>query len=243
MKELPILFSPAMVQAILEGRKTQTRRIINPQPNAVHDGEPYWFIGGYRAWASRGITDPKRMGTHNPLVCPYGGPGDRLWVKESHYLHGIWSVKKDESGKPRWSFHANRDMGVQFTEPNGTINGRSTTIPGWYKRNSLFMPRWASRLLLEIKDVRVERLQDISETDARDEGAPFELAPLDAARLGAAASHRGGFERLWGSINGIDSWHGNPWVWAIAFEVIKEPHGQYFDLGAEEQYLIAGAQS
>jgi len=80
--------------------------------------------------------------------------------------------------------------------------------------------RWASRITLEVIGVRVERLQDISEDDARAEGAKFELAPQDSVRLGATASYRGGFIRLWESINGAGTWNVNPWVWVIDFKRI-----------------------
>jgi hypothetical protein len=86
---------------------------------------------------------------------------------------------------------------------------------------SIHMPRWASRLTLRITDVRVQRLQEISEADARAEGAPLELRLLDSVRLGATASHTGGFERLWESIHGPDSWAANPWVWVIEFRRIE----------------------
>lgn len=89
-------------------------------------------------------------------------------------------------------------------------------------RPSIHMPRWASRLTLRITDVRVQRLQEISEADARAEGAPLELRLLDSVRLGATASHTGGFERLWESIHGPDSWASNPWVWCLSFRVIHK---------------------
>jgi hypothetical protein len=79
MKENPIIFSGPMVRAILNGRKTQTRRIVKPQPDVAHDGEPYWNICGYRAWRHRSVGD---MGG-NKILCPYGVPGDRIWVKET----------------------------------------------------------------------------------------------------------------------------------------------------------------
>jgi hypothetical protein len=89
-------------------------------------------------------------------------------------------------------------------------------------RPSIHMPRWASRITLEITGIRVERLQDISEKDAEAEGARFELAEIDSVRLGAEASHRGGFQNLWRRINGNDSWDANPWVWVVEFKCIDQ---------------------
>ena len=103
MKEKPILFSGPMVRAILDGTKTQTRRVVKPQPESVHDGEPYWHIGGYRAWQFRDVYDVLRMGGGNPLHCPYGDPGDRLWGRESWakalYGCGVELLERWEPGK------------------------------------------------------------------------------------------------------------------------------------------------
>lgn len=181
MADRPILFSWPMVRAILTGTKTQTRRVVKPAPD----------------W--------------KPVGCPYGQPGDRLWVRETHYLHGVWSVRKDDGGKRRWTFHPSRDMGVQFTEPNGFIKGRSTTVHGWYRRPSIHMPRWASRITLEVTGVRVERLQDISEADAIAEGVNNSL------HLPGGRFARENFAHLWWTINGDGSWEANPWVWVVEF--------------------------
>lgn len=157
MKERPILFGSEMVRAILDGRKTQTRRVMKPQPDTTHNGEPYWHVGGLRVGH---ITNPEsaRVG-NNPLKCPYGKPGDRLWVRET------WQqVSRFGDGQLR-----------TITEPDSCAGGllyaatnKKEEPPKW--RPSIFMPRWASRITLEVTDVRVEGVQDISEEDAIAEG-------------------------------------------------------------------------
>ena len=136
-KERPILCSAPDVMAILDGRKTQTRRIMKPQPNRTWPDEvtPHWSVGGNR-------TLP---GASNPLRCPYGVPGDRLWVREA------WRLPDGA--------------------PKGWVDYRADdTRDGFKWKPSIHMPRWASRITLEVTDVRVERLQDISEADAMAEG-------------------------------------------------------------------------
>lgn len=196
-----------MVRALLDGSKTQTRRMVN-----FKDARGRWDENGFYAVTDKTIAKLP-WSSHlieRYITFPYGKPGDRLWVRESHYLHGIWSVGKDDTGKRRWSFHPNQDMGVQFSEPNGLIKGRSTTVHGWYRRPSIHMPRWASRITLEVTGVRVERLQDISDTECVREGVtPAECTDCDG--------WVNAYSRLWESINGLGSWDANPWVWVIEF--------------------------
>ncbi len=214
MTERPILFSGAMVRALPAGTKTQTRRVVKAKHLPWLENSVLNFLDG--KWNQR------------PL--PYGKPGDRLWVRETHYLHGIWSVRKDDDGKRRWTFSPNQDMGVQFDEPNGLIRGRSTTVPGWYRRPSIHMPRWASRITLEVTSVRVERLQDISEADARAEGVaydPGEGGTFHVTGLAGCSSDSavGSFFKLWEKVNGPGSWDANPWVWVIEFRRIDAEGG------------------
>lgn len=229
MTERPILFSAPMVRALLAGTKTQTRRILTTMTTLGRVEYP--GRRGKSGYSTVNWLDTPEGIAAAVRECRYGQPGDRLWVRETHYLHGIWSVHKDEHGKRRWSFHPNRDMGVQFSEPNGFIRGRSTTVPGWNRRPSIHMPRWASRITLEVTDVRVERLQDISEADAIAEGGKEALrgwwshegldwnSPGENNRFGATAIDS--YRVLWESINGPGSWEANPWVWAVSFKVVK----------------------
>ena len=204
MKARPILFKPDMVNAILEGRKTQTRRIVKPQPEMVSDRRIEPWEGDPAAL--------KILLERNKRGCPYGAPGDVLWVRET--FSGPWGCRRLKptdwpKGCPIWYWADGDQSDFEATGPKPSIH----------------MPRWASRLTLEITDVRVERLQDISEDDARAEGARLELAEVDSVRLGAEASHRSGFQNLWKSINGEESWASNPWVWVVEFQ----PHHMNVD--------------
>src|SRR5438552_18299742 len=157
--EQPILFSGPMVKAIIDDRKTMTRRVIDPQPDKIHDGEPYWYVGGYRVWEYRGIQDVLRKGTHNPLVCPKGKPGGRLWIKETFYAFGFWQKEGD-----RWSFQdRTRDFGYEYRYQSTDAEEmepqlvKMRGVVGWHCRPSIFMSRDASRRIsLEITDIRVE---------------------------------------------------------------------------------------
>ena len=179
MKERPLILKDYAVRAVLAGLKTQDRRIVNPQPDKYHDGEPYWFVGGYRAWKFRDCDDILRRGG-NDLKCPYGELGDRLWLKEA------WR-SWDERQK------------IVYRGDYGELECQMKWKP------AIHMPRIVSRIDLEITGIRVERLQDISEEDAKAEGVePY--APDDGRYVA-------GFKELWESIHGTGSWDLNPLVW------------------------------
>lgn len=185
MTERGMIFNSEMVRAILDGRKTQTRRIIKPQPEATLSGS----LSG--KWLSRplnGLLLPKIEDI--AIHCPFGVVGDRIWVRETWARYNIDQNSHD-------------------------IAYRATTPADWPEegrwRPSIHMPRWASRILLEITDVRVEQLNDISEEDARSEGISGSSA-RDVKEAYAA---------LWRSIYGSDSWRANPWVWVIKFKRIE----------------------
>lgn len=203
MKERPILFSAPMVRALLAGTKTQTRRVVKPQPDSTHSGFPYWNVGGYRASWCRSAADGGPLVPANPLLCPYGQPGDRLWVRET-----FGHFERNENFKPGCEVFYRADGNCLELEP-------------W--RPSIHMPRWASRITLEITGVRVERLQDISEADARAEGIECMAGDpecgyrnyLDQTGQDWSLSPRESFQSLWESINGPASWSANPWVWPL----------------------------
>lgn len=201
-RERPILFKDEMIRVILEGRKTQTRRIAK---NVFFDSK---FRSKWKAVHKHTEvaidTPPAMLGD----VCPYGQVGDRLWVRETF---------ADEAGGTR-NFPGEH---IYYR-----ADGDGVDLQGGCWKPSIHMPRWASRITLEISDIRVERLQEISEKDAEAEGARFELAEIDSVRLGAEASHRGGFQNLWQRINGPDSWYANPWVWVIEFKRITPEAAQ-----------------
>lgn len=203
MKDHPILFSAPMVRAILDGRKSQTRRIIKPQPDAVLDGEPYWHIGGYRT----------RVGSKNPFFCPYGQPGDRLWVRETcraeELPSGLDGVRylADEVFIPIENTEDASDAWISLAAYGQRLSGH----PKCRKVPAIHMPRWASRITLEITGIRVERLQDISDADALDEG----IYPVSTGIYPGAAKAE--FRKLWESINSPGSWAANPCVWVVEF--------------------------
>ncbi len=183
MKERPIIFSTPMVRAILDGRKTMTRRVMKPQP------EDYPYHHGLAVYRVA-------------KKCPYGVPGDLLWVRET------WATTEQAGVHP-----SDAEMVYRATDPDWE------TMEGWQWRPSIFMPRWASRLTLRITSVRAERVQDITEEDARAEGfkdVVGKYARGDEARIW--------FAELWDIINAARGfgWDTNPWVWVIGFERVQQ---------------------
>jgi hypothetical protein len=200
-KERPILFSGAMVRAILAGTKTQTRRALKVQPLDVLP------MKGDKAgieWVGHMQQDPPR-GT--VFACRHGTPGDRLWVRET------WGACSHFDGTaPR---DIPRFAAIKYFS-DGTIVGATAGYGLMQKaRPSIHMPRWASRITLEITAVRVERLQDISEQDALAEGITYLDLPSNALDPRKA---RTWYRGLWEQINGPGSWGLNPWVWVIEFK-------------------------
>jgi hypothetical protein len=232
MKERPILFSAPMVRAILSGRKTQTRRLVKPAAGRQSE----WLTSDLIARSPRltiGRTNPDgifgaqmdhpRGGPLGFVACPYyGQPGDRLWVREtwrtaksldSKSPAVIGEMCKEAGYKNPWAPLAYEADGHQNSEWRGFELGGDAE-PG-KTRVSIHMPRWASRILLEITAVRVERLQDITPADCVEEGyvsAPME--PYQSEELVALDWYR----QLWESLNGPGSWAANPWVWVIEFK-------------------------
>jgi hypothetical protein len=198
-KERPILFSAPMVRAILDGGKTQTRRVAkHPLAQAAVR------INSYKGQSEFDCILPD--GTGGIIQCPYGKPGDRLWVRET------WAYERDGTGCPD-------DTGILY---RATDPGWDDEETGLRWRPSIYMPRRASRILLEITDIRVQRLQEISEEDARAEGIDDDAA--DKVLMMAEAMNQreprpfaSAFETLWEDINGTNSWAANPRVWVVAF--------------------------
>lgn len=208
MKEHPILFSTEMVKAILEGRKTQTRRIIKPQPflNKQYSSEE----PTYKEWFSMN-------GSHNDSVekwiqfCPHGKVGDQLWVRET------WAeVMEEEDLMFVYKASNIEELNTGDEDDNGNI---------FKWRPSIFMPRKASRIQLEIVNIRVERLDNISEEDAKAEGVEgIDGKYLDYSNTKSkhyCLSAFSSYEELWIKINGKESWEKNPWVWIIEFKRIN----------------------
>ena len=208
MKERPILFSAPMVRAILDGKKTQTRRVVK-----LYDGNHANKAGCFR----RALPGERgewvqycAAGAWTEVRCPYGAPGDRLWVRETwrpFYTDG--AIYLADAGTHRLNAASEAEAKRMW--------------PGW--KPSIHMPRRHSRLELEVTGVRVERLKDITEKDAAAEGADevgVETGAIDASgNPREVGSYAAGFAELWASINGTDSWAANPWVWVVEFKRIE----------------------
>jgi hypothetical protein len=206
----PILFSTAMVQAILDGRKTMTRRVIKPQPPE----DFYWA-------AKDGIYDPVSKYVKK---CPYQ-VGMTLWVRETFYGYGKW-IKNglSKTGKLKWKFisidRPNCKTFRYFDNPPKNILKNKQRIEGWYKRPSIFMPKSAARIFLKVTDIRVERVQDIETNDIEKEGVMSNLNP-DGFDYYANMTHK--WINLWDSINKDRGygWNTNCFVWVYTFKRIK----------------------
>lgn len=222
-----------MVAAILDGRKTQTRRVMKTQMP-----ENFWRTGGIDtageyAYAVPLADEEKDDHLVNECKFPYGNIGDLLWVRETHYLFGHWRPLpgvKTPGGKQKWAFIQD-SVEVLHDAPREyrkSMSRKDPETPAWHKRLARFMPRSASRITLEVTSVRVERLMDISEEDAKAEGAMVidlgdgkdryhHLVRGDAGYRLARES----FRYLWMKINGPESWKADPWVWVIGFNVVE----------------------
>jgi hypothetical protein len=223
MTERPILFSAPMVRALLDGSKTQTRRVVKDLPpwqitEIVPDA------GGTGKWLPNGPAPSGRgMASGHWRPCPYGQPGDLLWVRETFYAFGRWETRFSErKGRDEWHFvdiTTECDRLYQFDTRHMTPEGNRGAAPGWHKRPSIHMPRAASRILLEIVSVRVQRLGAIGEADARSEGVTIE----ERHKIGYCAGELlppsiRAFRDLWESISGAGTWDANPWVWVVEFK-------------------------
>lgn len=229
MTERGMIFNGEMVRAIIDGRKTQTRRIVKGTDGAVKFCKE-WDINGEEIFVVLGEKDHTGM---NPVLgaisCPFGGVGDRIWVRET------WSDVNLE-GIPAVAYHADGDVyslmeDESFLDEDGAFNYDDPRVTkyhfaAWYSdliggiegdwRPSIHMPRWASRILLEITDIRVERLASVSDEDAGKEGYPADPSPF-----GGPMDKWLWFRQLWDGIYPEQSFKHNPWVWVIEFKRIE----------------------
>lgn len=227
-KERPILFSGAMVRAILEGRKTQTRRVLDRMTGFKVNGFEASTTPGYAYHfrCQRGLWQDMRY-SEVMERCPYGTVGDRLWVRETVYIDDYRLLNVAPSKWPTdveqdaIYYRADGECCEQIPECMCATEGK----PNWTP--SIHMPRWVSRITLEITGVRVERLNEISEADAIAEGVESQLSGSDIVfrnykkgQQGWTQVARCSFEWLWESINGPGSWAANPWVWVVEFKTI-----------------------
>ena len=253
MADRPILFSAPMVRAIRAGRKTQTRRILNPQPDhlqhhvwrkkLVYQGEHRMFC--WKDLVLENIWDFPENDDRRELAerCPHGVPGDHLWVKET------FAIISTDYCQANVTYRERMPHGKTLEETDGGLDAihidqetwcwaaRRARSDRW--RPSIFMPRWASRVLLEMQSVRVQRLQEISEADAIAEGIGVEFLPHDPDNFHPPGSYgyisgihpvgtgtiwrtaKQAYRELWESINGPTSWEANPFVWAETFSVLE----------------------
>jgi hypothetical protein len=230
----PILFSAPMIRALLDGRKTQTRRIMKPQPQRNVDGWDWgWPIPG------KGVTPGTKTlwrDDNNPgsatahFYSPYGRPGDLLWVRES-FVRGFncddsgFLITEDKDGNElplkTW-YRADENKHLQWADEDGHLEDRVPWKP------SIHMPRTASRITLEITDVRIERPQYISPEDAEAEGINrithgrngdyFHFQRTDTHPQNWIHAEDA-YRELWQLINGAGSWSADPWIWALTFKV------------------------
>lgn len=228
MKESPILFKPEMVKAILDGRKTQTRRLIKPQPK--DDGRKINVF-------TPGCLMMDGMEYQN-ISCPYGRKGDLLWVRETwadvNTPDGPAILYRSDGSYQHW-----RDFSKVFDKDYGAGPSMNyEAYPGdycmWWEdllnrvpehrwKSPLYMKKWACRLWLELTaDPEPQRLQDITEDDAIAEGSQIPCDQLPKSCQQACFTERTQFSRIWDSINGPGSWPANPFVWKLEFKVIEK---------------------
>lgn len=209
MKEKPILFSTEMVQAILEGRKTQTRRVVK---------------GMALEWLQPGMFIPKYVASPKNYMSPFGFAGDQLWVRETFGMVCPEMMDEDQWGKlcverPHHFDPQSTDedgVAAAIYHADGEFDFKDYADRSFKWKPSIYMPRWASRITLDIVNLRIERLHDISNEDAICEGVVGFSSPYSEE----GPSPRDKYRDLWEKINGIHSWDLNPWVWVIEFKKV-----------------------
>lgn len=233
MKEQQILFNLPMVRALLTDTKTQTRRVVNfvKGIGAVTEFQPsdtpnYDWIMRDRRMLWNDLTNANLVAR-----CPYGQPGTRLRVKESAWM---WCERrpngKTKTGRDKWHFVPMQEAPIHYAADHPGKPQVDVVSPdtgnrwGWRLKIGRFLPAWASRSEIEVVSVRVERLQDISEEDAKAEGIYLHADGKYTdylSKTGFASNPIASYASLWESINGPGSWGENPWVWVVTFKVVK----------------------
>lgn len=229
MTDRPIIFSAPMVQALLAGRKSQTRRLLKPQP-AYRDDVPTKLVWQVRKNSGIFNFDDDQFRRHAPMLCPYA-PGDRLYVREAHSLHrahGQYFKTPAEDHGERWGPWSGLPIAVSPDKTRVAYYREGfdrSGPPKW--RPSIHMPRWASRITLTVTEVRVQRLQEISEADAVAEGCEAtgwmpSYGNPDNAGCEESIPATDAYASLWNSLHGPEAWDANPWVVAISFTVDRQ---------------------
>ncbi len=246
IKSRPIPFSAPMVQALLEGRKSQTRRMVKPQPTKDANSMGWVHSSSDRTREGRFLW---LQGARSEVIkCPFGKVGDVLWVRETLQLKCLVPTNLNSS--------SNLEVAAIYkTNPDKAFvwkgNAKREYIP------SIHMPRWASRLTLEITAIKVERLQDISEENAIAEGVIFEsnvpatlegiplhrhYVPIGKGEVISGWDAQDCYGNLWESLNGKDSWDANPWVWVIEFKTHKCNVDEFIKKEQQQAEEIAGGE-
>lgn len=217
LKEKPILFSAPMVRAILDGRKTQTRRVLSPYPpHYLRRDREFRHVTG-DIWGSFPKSSNVSL-KQDTIRCAFGEVGDQLWVRETFRILG-------PDMTPIAAYRAScADDSIDYSGKFGTYQIK---IEKWTP--SIHMPRWASRIDLEITNIRIEQLQDISEGDAKAEGVEIDTGPCDHRYRSCddvgcfGPTYKSSFLQLWEGLNARRgfSWDTNPWVWVIDFRRTK----------------------
>ncbi len=209
VREKPILFSGPMVRALLDGRKTMTRRVVKPQPYSTTPTS----IGLLEQWHWKDsylrVGDPLEWLMEHK--CPYGSVGDRFWVREAFARPAFGDSRRDTPMRS-WPVVYRADVGIEMHLDFQNYRMHDTDFR-WHP--SIHMKRIESRITLEIENIRVERLQDISEEDAKAEGP----TPKDCGDFGLE-KWSSAFRNLWIDINGPGSWEANPFVWCLSFRKV-----------------------
>ena len=226
VKERSVTCSAEEVRAILYGTKTQMRRIVKPQPPSqcdcvAHASGPSTYEC---AWTNGNVVRSEwfprdKHGDGHWMKPPWGNVGDRLWVRET------WAEWKLFGGREKnWKGEEHVWGNVVYRATHASMMPECEGFTPWLP--SIHMPRWASRITLEITNVRVERLQDISEEDAKAEGAEWygeaDLRPDGELREGQSWAYRAGFQDYWQATYGVDAWDANPWVWRYGFKRVSD---------------------
>lgn len=209
IKERPILMSPPMFQATWERRKTQTRRIVKGWAEAQFLGaagddksDPRWWGWENEDGGFCSLLPNPEVDSH--AVCPYGAPGDQLWVKHAHWHKPASDLCPERVWDEVTGIVRSRDHNGPLEDRRATLQ-QTLDVGGFKKRPGIFLPRWACRLVVGLESVRAERLQRISAADLVAEGQPDSaIAPV-------------AFMALWERLNGEGSWDANPWVWVLTF--------------------------
>lgn len=239
MKERAISYSKPMPERIINGTKTETRRVAAFKENQIvrlaTSQEWTEAIAGNEVLKGKDLHPIVLAdGTISAVRCPFGSKGDRLWGREVHYRYGHWEVdptKTTKTGKPKWKFVPDSKE-IRYAEPIDCISPtyhREPNRSGWRKRLARFMPRSASRIQLVMVSVHLERLQSITPEGAAAEGliklpasGRFCLYPGDQYFGNATSNPIEAFSWLWDSLHGAGSWQSNPWVWVIRFRNVDD---------------------